>query len=277
MCGIVGAVAHRNVVPILIEGLKRLEYRGYDSAGIAVVNGEHCSGVRSTGRVATLERMAHEQHRCTADSASRTRAGPRTARPPRATPIRMCQRRQSRSCTTASSRTTRRCARELRAPGLRASCPRPTPRSSRTWCTRYLAEGGDSVRGRAARRSRELAGRLRHRGASPSSEPERLVGRAHGRAAAARPGRAARTSPPPTPRRCCRSRNASIYLEEGDVRRDARATAIAIVDADGAAGRARGARAASCRPTRSSSARTATTCRRRSSSSRARSPTRSRW
>ena len=39
MCGIVGAVAQRNVVPILIEGLRKLEYRGYDSAGIALLNG----------------------------------------------------------------------------------------------------------------------------------------------------------------------------------------------------------------------------------------------
>jgi glucosamine--fructose-6-phosphate aminotransferase (isomerizing) len=39
MCGIVGAVAERNIVPILIEGLRRLEYRGYDSAGVAVLNG----------------------------------------------------------------------------------------------------------------------------------------------------------------------------------------------------------------------------------------------
>ena len=39
MCGIVGAVAGRDVVPVLIEGLRRLEYRGYDSAGIAVLNG----------------------------------------------------------------------------------------------------------------------------------------------------------------------------------------------------------------------------------------------
>ena len=37
MCGIVGAIAGRNVVPILMEGLRRLEYRGYDSAGIAVL------------------------------------------------------------------------------------------------------------------------------------------------------------------------------------------------------------------------------------------------
>jgi len=60
MCGIVGAIAARNVVPVLIEGLKRLEYRGYDSAGIAVVNGG-LRRVRSTGRVAELERLAGKE------------------------------------------------------------------------------------------------------------------------------------------------------------------------------------------------------------------------
>ncbi len=57
MCGIVGAIAARDVVPILIEGLKRLEYRGYDSAGVAVINGS-LRRIRSTGRVAELERLA---------------------------------------------------------------------------------------------------------------------------------------------------------------------------------------------------------------------------
>ena len=61
MCGIVGAVARRNVVPILLEGLKRLEYRGYDSAGIAVVNGT-LQRLRSTGRVAQLEGLVGEQN-----------------------------------------------------------------------------------------------------------------------------------------------------------------------------------------------------------------------
>jgi glucosamine--fructose-6-phosphate aminotransferase (isomerizing) len=60
MCGIVGAVAKRDVVPILLEGLKRLEYRGYDSAGIAVVNGS-LQRLRSTGRVATLGRLVDEK------------------------------------------------------------------------------------------------------------------------------------------------------------------------------------------------------------------------
>ncbi|HTN93621.1 MAG TPA: glutamine--fructose-6-phosphate transaminase (isomerizing) [Gallionella sp.] len=54
MCGIVGAVAQRNVVPILLEGLQRLEYRGYDSAGLVVVHDAQLERVRSTGRVAEL-------------------------------------------------------------------------------------------------------------------------------------------------------------------------------------------------------------------------------
>jgi len=53
MCGIVGAVAQRNVVPILLEGLRRLEYRGYDSAGLVIINGG-LQRVRSIGRVASL-------------------------------------------------------------------------------------------------------------------------------------------------------------------------------------------------------------------------------
>ncbi|MGE5027906.1 MAG: glutamine--fructose-6-phosphate transaminase (isomerizing), partial [Betaproteobacteria bacterium] len=55
MCGIIGAVAQRNVVPILLEGLKRLEYRGYDSAGLAVAAGDELIRVRKPGRVAELE------------------------------------------------------------------------------------------------------------------------------------------------------------------------------------------------------------------------------
>jgi len=54
MCGIVGAVAQRNVVPILLEGLLRLEYRGYDSAGLVVVHDAKLERLRSTGRVADL-------------------------------------------------------------------------------------------------------------------------------------------------------------------------------------------------------------------------------
>ncbi|MBK7264241.1 MAG: glutamine--fructose-6-phosphate transaminase (isomerizing) [Rubrivivax sp.] len=55
MCGIVGAVSTRNIVPVLIEGLKRLEYRGYDSCGVAVHQGGELRRARSTSRVAELE------------------------------------------------------------------------------------------------------------------------------------------------------------------------------------------------------------------------------
>ena len=62
MCGIVGAVAQRNVVPILLEGLQRLEYRGYDSAGLVVVHDGQLERVRSIGRVADLtEKCANTQ------------------------------------------------------------------------------------------------------------------------------------------------------------------------------------------------------------------------
>lgn len=62
MCGIVGAVAQRNVVPILVEGLKRLEYRGYDSAGVAIVDQAGLiDRVRMPGKVVELEK-AIEQH-----------------------------------------------------------------------------------------------------------------------------------------------------------------------------------------------------------------------
>ncbi len=55
MCGIVGGVAQRNIVPILIEGLKRLEYRGYDSAGLAVINNKTIFRKRELGKVKGLE------------------------------------------------------------------------------------------------------------------------------------------------------------------------------------------------------------------------------
>jgi glucosamine--fructose-6-phosphate aminotransferase (isomerizing) len=61
MCGIVGAIAHRNVVPLLVEGLSRLEYRGYDSAGIAVLGDDAIRRVRSIGRVAEMQGRAHSE------------------------------------------------------------------------------------------------------------------------------------------------------------------------------------------------------------------------
>lgn len=60
MCGIVGAVAERNVVPILMEGLRRLEYRGYDSAGMAILADGNISRIRRVGKVVQLQKALEE-------------------------------------------------------------------------------------------------------------------------------------------------------------------------------------------------------------------------
>ncbi len=58
MCGIVGAIAARNIVPVLVEGLRRLEYRGYDSAGVAVIDDNKKIGLcRAVGKVAELDAL----------------------------------------------------------------------------------------------------------------------------------------------------------------------------------------------------------------------------
>ena len=61
MCGIVGYVGSKHVVPILLEGLKKLEYRGYDSAGIAVVRDDQIHVRRVLGKISTLEKSIQEK------------------------------------------------------------------------------------------------------------------------------------------------------------------------------------------------------------------------
>ena len=90
MCGIVGAVSARNVVPVLIDGIRRLEYRGYDSTGLAIIGTARRPQLErlvSTARVADLAAQADATH-SRRTPASRTRAGRRTARRRRSTRIR---------------------------------------------------------------------------------------------------------------------------------------------------------------------------------------------
>ena len=61
MCGIVAYIGDQPVAPLLLEGLKRLEYRGYDSAGIAVVKSGAMKVIRSLGRVSVLESLVDAQ------------------------------------------------------------------------------------------------------------------------------------------------------------------------------------------------------------------------
>ncbi|KDR27307.1 MULTISPECIES: glutamine--fructose-6-phosphate transaminase (isomerizing) [Caballeronia] len=60
MCGIVGAVAQRNIVSVLVEGLRRLEYRGYDSCGVAVLSNGEPRRARSVARVSDLDAQVRE-------------------------------------------------------------------------------------------------------------------------------------------------------------------------------------------------------------------------
>jgi glucosamine--fructose-6-phosphate aminotransferase (isomerizing) len=137
MCGIVGAVSQRNIVPILLQGLQRLEYRGYDSCGVAVHQGGALRRARSTSRVSELDAqvlndgvegltgIAHTRWATTAHlryttptriSATAPGQAP-TAPAPGA----------SRWSTTASSKTTKSCAPNSKAVAT-CSTARPTPK-----------------------------------------------------------------------------------------------------------------------------------------------------
>jgi glucosamine--fructose-6-phosphate aminotransferase (isomerizing) len=61
MCGIVGYVGRSEAAPILLDGLRRLEYRGYDSAGVAIVNGDHVETRKCAGRIASLAQLISQE------------------------------------------------------------------------------------------------------------------------------------------------------------------------------------------------------------------------
>lgn len=62
MCGIIGAVSHQDVVELLVDGLKKMEYRGYDSAGIAVLTNDKITRIRRMGRVQNMSAAVQSQH-----------------------------------------------------------------------------------------------------------------------------------------------------------------------------------------------------------------------
>jgi glucosamine 6-phosphate synthetase-like amidotransferase/phosphosugar isomerase protein len=77
MCGIIAYIGKKAAVPLLIEGLKKLEYRGYDSAGICIAHHNRLEVVKRKGKIAELENVA-ELYSISVRSALRIRAGPPT-------------------------------------------------------------------------------------------------------------------------------------------------------------------------------------------------------
>ena len=80
MCGIIGYVGPRASKPLLVAGLERLEYRGYDSAGLALREDDGLDYVRAVGNLQNLKRRRRPQRLPVDAPASATPAGPRTAR-----------------------------------------------------------------------------------------------------------------------------------------------------------------------------------------------------
>ena len=88
MCGIIGYVGKKAAAPILLEALRRLQYRGYDSAGLAVLSEGRLALRKKVGKLDDgLARLVQDQP-VSANSASATPAGRPTARPPMKTPTR---------------------------------------------------------------------------------------------------------------------------------------------------------------------------------------------
>ncbi len=268
MCGIVGAVARRNVVPILLEGLKRLEYRGYDSAGIAVVNGS-LQRVRSLGRVSQLDRLVAERSLhgtigiahtrwATHGAPSETNAHPHVSGGISVVHNGIIENHDAMRAS-------------LRALGYAFLSETDTEVIAHL--VHSFTRGGmplfEAVRASIAR----ARGGLRDRGAR-RARPAPHGGRAHGRAAAARHGRRgvlrrlrhlgadARHPAHDLPRGGRLRRGGAGRRAHPRAARRAHRAAHAPLDPHRRRGRARAA--------------AATTCRRRSSSSRGRSPTRSR-
>ena len=85
MCGIIGYVGPRECKPLLLQGLERLEYRGYDSAGIALLEEGGLDYVRAVGNLQNLKDGGGPERLAAPTTASATRAGRRTAASPRRT------------------------------------------------------------------------------------------------------------------------------------------------------------------------------------------------
>ena len=224
MCGIVGYVGGRPCRDLLIAGLEKLEYRGYDSAGVSVLADGQIDSVRAVGNLANL-RAAVDEHdaerrrrrspspRRRRRSASPTPAGRPTAGSPRRTPTRTATApTRSTSSSTGSSRTTPSCARELEAEGHDFSSETDAEIVAHLIERHYdgdLTDGGPRRLRRAARplRLRRHARRpARHAGRRPARSARWSSASARARTSSPR------RSPPSSPRPATR-----MLIENGEI------------------------------------------------------------
>lgn len=105
MCGIVGYIGSSDAAPVVMHGLRQLEYRGYDSAGLAVIDGGGCIQVRrEAGKLSNLEQLLADDPVQGAIGVGRTHVGPRMGRPAAAMPTRIAARTATWSwCRMGSS------------------------------------------------------------------------------------------------------------------------------------------------------------------------------
>ncbi len=132
MCGIIGYVGSREAKPLLLQGLERLEYRGYDSAGIALREDDDLDYVRAVGNLQILVEAAGPNGSVSNHGLGHTRWATHGAvTEQNAHPLTGCDDGKRRDRAQRDRRELPRAERDRSTPTATRSTPRPTPRSSR--------------------------------------------------------------------------------------------------------------------------------------------------